>query len=472
MRYAHLVVVAGVLCTAPVRAGGIVLEAYVGERPADAPRVIRPVLDELVARGFNYGDTLAHMYEQAVSGSAVAPTGLPGDFAVQADAGFKAWVSGRFEEAIGILEPLVEAAHANSGAFARDQTLREPLQKALIGLALAHQRTGDPAAARASFAELVRSQPDATVSRALYGGEAFELFEQVRRELTAGGTGKLVVRVADDSAVVFVDEQYRGVGSVALDLLAGEYRICVMLNKQPARTHRVIVRPHGEANVAIDPRLDQAVRTAPWTGLGFASSADREVHEGPYAAAFASALGATAVAVVGIESVRGRPAVVGSLVSLETGRELRRASVALVPDPSTVRLRALARYLAGEEPRSGIEVQQPLVASANEPPARVERVRGRWRGWKWVAGAGGVVGLAAGGTLLALDGRCKNPVSGRACTDVYDNAPIDYIALGVGAALGGLAIYCLLTEDHPPVRAVYLVPTAGGGAVAGLGGRF
>ena len=57
--------------------------------------------------------------------------------------------------------------------FAKNQSLREPLRKALIALALSEQRVGDPAAMKAAFAELLHSFPDAVVSRGVYGSDAF-----------------------------------------------------------------------------------------------------------------------------------------------------------------------------------------------------------------------------------------------------------------------------------------------------------
>jgi hypothetical protein len=470
MRFAIVAVIA--VAAGRAHAGGIVIESYVGERPVDAPRLVNPVVGELVSRGYNQGDTLAHAYEQQVSGDALTPQGLPSDFSTQVDAGFKAWVSGKFDDAIRTLAPLVEAAHANSGAFARDQGLREPLHKALIALALAHQRAGDPAAARAAFGELLRGNPDATLSRAMYGGEAYELFEQVRRDTVASGKGRLTIKLADERAVVFVDEQYRAVGTTTLELLPGEHRVCVLLDKQPTRTHRVAVRANSDAAIAIDPRLDRSVRTAPWTGLVFTTTADREAHEGPYAAAFANSIGATAVVVVGLDTVRGRPAVVGSLVSLATGREIRRANVAIDPDPSTDKLRALARYLAGEDAAAGIEVQP--VRDAVPAPASLRddaTSSSRWAGWKWSTGVAGVAGLTGGVVLLALDGRCKNPMPGRACGDVYDNSPIEYVAIGAGAALAGLSIYLFASEPRHDGKAAFAIPTRGGGVV-GLTTRF
>ena len=164
-------------------ADGVVLESYTGERPADAPRLLAPVLEELAKRKFTAGDSVARLFDARVSRASVQPSGVPADFAAQTEKGFKAWVAGRLDEAITTLGQLVELAHASSGAFTADPSLREPLQKALIGLALAQQRTGDQGAMRSTFGELVRSFPDAQVPRATYGPEAQLAFEQAKREL-------------------------------------------------------------------------------------------------------------------------------------------------------------------------------------------------------------------------------------------------------------------------------------------------
>ena len=50
-------------------------------------------------------------------------------------------------------------------------------------LALSQQRKGDLAAARDTFQELLRSYPDAEISRGTYGPDAHGLFESVRRDL-------------------------------------------------------------------------------------------------------------------------------------------------------------------------------------------------------------------------------------------------------------------------------------------------
>ncbi|HEY5928180.1 MAG TPA: hypothetical protein VIV11_41115 [Kofleriaceae bacterium] len=461
-----------IMMTSLAHAGGVVLESYTGERPADAPRLLAPILEELARRDYAAGDTVARTYETQASRAAVTATGLPSDFSAQVDRGFQAWVGGRFEESIKILVPLVEAAQANSGAFAKTPSLREPLLKGLVALALAYQRIGDLSAMRSTFGEVLRSFPDAQVSRATYGPDAAQAFDQVRRETQAAGRGKLSVK-CDDAAVVFVDENYRAAGSTTLELPPGEYRVVVMLNKQPSRNHRVSVRANAETTVEIDAKLDQAIRTAGYTGLGFATEADRDANEAAFAQRFAKTIGASAVAVVGIDSVRGRPAVVGSLISLQTGREIRRASIPIEPDPSRDKLRALARFLAGDDPAPGLDVQV-VGAAGGEGPTEDDPETpsggggGRWGGWRFITGGVALAGIATGVVLLVLDGKCpETPPAGQQCNNLYDTATPGYIALGAGIGVGALSAYLFATHKTAPVVA----PTQGG-ATVGFATRF
>lgn len=475
----NLLVLGLVVMSSSARAGGIVLESYTGERPADAPRLLAPVLEELSRRDYAAGDTVARTYEAQVSRSALMAGGLPGDFAAQVDRGFKAWVGGRFDEAVKVLVPLVETAHANTGAFARDPSLRDPLLKGLIALALAYQRIGDLSSMRSTFGEILRGFPDAQISRATYGPDAQQAFDQVRRDTQAAGRGKLHVKLAGDSGVVFIDEAYRAVGSTSADLAPGEYRVVVMMNKQPSRNHRVTVRASSETTVEIDPKMDQAIRTTGYTGLAFANQADRDAKEPVYAQRFAKAVGASAVAVVGIDDVRGRSAVVGSLVSLQTGREIRRASIPVEPDPSRDKLRALARFLAGDDPVPGLDVEfsggPGDAADTSTGSGRGTGTLsggdhgddrggggGRWGGWRFLTAGLAVAGLGTGIVLVALDGKCpEEPPPGQQCADYYDTAVGGYAALGGGVAFAALSIYLFATHDSAPV----VQPTPGGATV-------
>jgi len=483
------VVLALIAVSSLAHADGIVLEAYTNERPADATRLLMPIVEELTHLNKSMsGEQLRLTYESSVSKPAGTPDGLPTDFGDQVDRGFRAWVSGKFDDAIKILGPLTDAARTNSGAFAKDQNLREPLRKAWIALALSEQRIGDPAAMKAAFVELLHGFPDAVVSRGVYGSEAFAAFDQVKRDVTAAGEGKLSIKVAQDGGAVFVDEAYRGQGTTAMSLAPGDYRVLVMFNKQPSRTHYVSVRANSETVVTIDAELDQAIHTRGWTGFLFSSDAARDAHEAQFAASFANAIKAPSVAVISIEQVKGHAAIVGALVSLESGREIRRASVALDPDPSTDRLKALARFLAGEQPGAGIDV---LVGDGVKESSHGDTARsdgdehnddrgepsggggGRWGGWKYIT-AGGAVGAIGAGVYLAVeDGKCQSPpMPGHPCNNVYSYSPFQYVTLAGGAVLAAATVYLFATMSHEDSgRTAYVAPTQGG-AVAGFAFRW
>ena len=109
----------------------------------------------------------------------------------------------------------------------------------------------------------------------------------------------------------------------------------------------------------------------------------------------------------------------------------------------------------------------PEVKIGPEPEHPVE-MASRWGVYKWLAGGAGVAALGTGAYLAHLDGSCKQtPMPGRPCNDVYSIAPIDYIMLGGGAVLAGIAVYMFATDRVPAARTAYVVPTAGG-ALAGF----
>jgi len=147
MRTRLIVLVALAVSATRARASdGVALEAYTGDRPKDASRLLSPILDELAREKISSGDTIGRLFETAVSRPARSAEGLPADFESQIERGFKLFSGGKFDEAMKVLGPLVEAAHANSGAFAKDPALREPLRKGMIALGLSQQRAGDPGA--------------------------------------------------------------------------------------------------------------------------------------------------------------------------------------------------------------------------------------------------------------------------------------------------------------------------------------
>ena len=461
---------------AEAHAGGIVLESYAGPRPTDAGDIVGPLVTELGTRGFvgGYG-VVGAKFEAEVSRPAVQLQGLPLDFGDQVDKGHKAWIAGRFEEAVRILTPLVDLAHANPGAIidVSDHVQRDRLQKAMTALAISQQRMGEAPSAKATFGELLRSFPDATVSRSNYGAEAAQAFEDVKRDLAAAGRGRLIVNTGDATALVFLDEHAQTVGNLNKgDLYAGEYRVLVQVGPMLSRSHRAVVRPGEDTTIDIDLAFDQAIHTAKtWTGMTFASSGEREKLEGTYASRFAKALGASAVAVVGIDESRGKPALVGSLIGIPNQRETRRAGIALDPPPPSERVRALARFLGGDAAEKGIDVMEgrpvveaPVVKVTHRDAPPPPPASATWGGWKWITGVAAAGALVTGGVLLHYDGQCsENP----GCGNVYNLAAPGWIAIGGGAALAVVTVYLAVHG-----RGSYVAPAPGGGAMVGWATAF
>jgi len=460
----------GVLLTnVAVADRGIVVESYTGARPENAGRLLGPVLEELATRGFAVGyDGVGRKFEGEVSRPGRSPAGMPGDFADAIERGHKAWIDGKFDDAISILSPLIEAAHANAAAVSQDAKLRADVQRGLVDLALAYQRQGDPAGARDAMSERIRAFPEAPLSRAAHGPEAFELYEATKKALGSAGRGTLIVDVADDATQVFVDEQYARNGAVRrTDLFPGVYRVYAALGQREGRTYKVEVRADAEARITIDVGLDSVLHVEPsWTGMSFVSVNERERFEGGYAASFARLAHANAVAVVGVDTVRGRLALVGSLVSLDDGSELRRASLAIDPEPSSDRRRALARFLAGDDAAGAqLDIEDPDARNKNRAaelrlPSDRHHRGSRWGALKYVTTGLGIVAGGVGAYLLVLDGGCASDI--RPCPELYDYTVPGWSLAGGGAALLGLGIYMFVTDHPSPERTVTVVPTRGG----------
>jgi hypothetical protein len=475
---AALAVLALVALPAPARADEpIVLESYAGERPADAEAVLLPVIDELAKNRFVVGPAVVgRRFEAAVSRPALSG-GLPQGFSDAVTRGFDLWSNGKFDEAAAVLGPLVEAARGNPGELARDssETLYPQLQRAMIALALSQLRLGDRGAAKQTLAEALRGNPDLKLSRGMYGQDASALFDEVFRELTERGRGKVIIDAGD--AGIYVNERLVGMGRRELYLLPGEYRVVARLGAEVSRAHRVAIAGGDIHQLDIDPDFDRAVRTQPgWTGFSFATSADRARDEQRHAAAFATAIDAAQVVVLGIDTVRGRRLIRGALVNKSNGREFRSGSLPLDASPSEEQRRNLARFLNGAPAAPEIIVNEaPGPGGPRGPHDRVERPP--WAGWKWIAGGAALAAGAAGGVFLAYDGRCANQVEpGVPCPNRYDTAVQGWVAVGGAVALAGVTAYLVVRERRGGGggggdRAAYVAP-APGGALAGVAGRF
>src|SRR5690606_31622743 len=111
------------------------------------------------------------------------------DFISGIDRGHKAWIAGRFDEAIKTLTALVAEAQAPPASASQSQALRDALLKGMIALALSHHRTGDLAEAKVVLLEMIRSFPNTQIPKSIYGPEAFAFYDEVRRAVGREGRG-------------------------------------------------------------------------------------------------------------------------------------------------------------------------------------------------------------------------------------------------------------------------------------------
>ncbi len=459
---------------------GVVLESYVGARPPNAGATITPLLNELAQRRYSIDQDVSRRYEAGVSHD-VASAPLPATFEADVARGTKLWASGQFADAVAVLSPLVEAAHAASGSLIGNKKGREKLMDALTVLWLSYDRLGDHLQTESTLGEMLRTFSTPSVNGAQFGQGAVAAFQQAQKAAINGPKGKLVVQVTDQKSEIYINEQLASTGTTAKDVLPGTYRIVVQLNRVRSRTHEVVIKTGADVIIEIDPEFDQIVRTGPWVGFEFVGVTQRERLEGQYAAAVAEALQEPSAVVVGIDATPASgPVLFGALI-LRNGQEVRRARVALTPVPSAERLSDLAGFLVGDKKANtaGLDIQLDGNAAVTAGPA----IRGpgqgprddghqRWRGWPWLTAVVAVGGLGTGAILLSLDGKCPGGKPIATCTDLYDNKVPGYLALGGGVVFAAITVYLIVTQPDKPSRTAFVAPTADGGAVAGIAGSW
>jgi hypothetical protein len=467
MRAMAVLALLAVLPGAAAAGDMVVVESYAGDRPADAAEVLAPLYAGLAEVGAVPAAELVDALHDRLSRPARAAEGA--GFAAAAalvEKGYDGhWLSGEFEPAIVALGRAVGEIDADPGALADVPARRDLRLKALVGIALANKRLGNAEAAVRAMAEVIRSFPDRDFNRSLFGPEAHDLYREVAADVARLPAGTLRVDVDDDAVVVFVNDRFAGTGSLAAELPPGRYRVYVKKGNRDGRRHDVDVHSGETSRLSVSWRLDAALRTAGAATLAFETEAARAHDETALAIRVARAAGADSVAVIGIREHEGRRAVVGSLLSLDSGSQTRGATLALEPvRPGPDGVRALVRYLALGEPSDAIIVTR----TARPPPPRARSLRS----WKWLTLATGTAAVATGAVLVSIDGPILDD-AGNHTPDQYDTATPGYVLAGAGIALVATGVILWLRDDPADERAttVTVLPTDDGASI-GLAGSF
>jgi hypothetical protein len=309
-----------------------VLEAHVGQRPADATTVLAPLFDELDARGFvsRPAAVIERLGGRAPRPGVLDPERSAADIAQLADIGYEAYTRGRFAEAEAALQLASSQVHRNPALLVLDTTNLNVAFKILVGLALSQAKRGDARASVATIVELIRTFRSQPIMRTDYGPEAERLYRAVWKQLQPLERGQLTITADHEQAVIFVDGQIRGLGRARLtDLLPGLYRVYVQVPATLGRQYEVVVAANAAATLHIDWELDAAIwATDTWLGLLFATEAERARLPDLLGRMARGWGGEEPVAVVGITQVGGKQRVTATLYA-SSGEVVRAAEVIL-----------------------------------------------------------------------------------------------------------------------------------------------
>jgi hypothetical protein len=126
-------------------------------------------------------------------------------------------------------------------------------------------------------------------------------------------------------------------------------------------------------------------------------------------------------------------------------------------------VRALARFLAGDESAKGevIDLLAPGSGGGGGPGAREGVPPGK--GWKWALTIGGGVALATGVVLVVLYE--PQEINGMRNPNARATLVPGLIIGGVGAVAAGIGTYLLITHPSHKGKQLGFVPTSGGGVL-------
>jgi PEGA domain-containing protein len=415
----------------------LVIESHVGSRPAEAPTEMRGVVQTLGDRAL-HDDPLADAVELQLScpaGEAIAAEDVA-EIVRGVDLAQRAYAAGDFEGATGRLTAILRRLESSPAALLHDLALRRALQQARLLLGDIDRRVGRRAEGTALMADAIRADPGSDPSAMTFNPDLIAFFKSVRRELGQQPRGSLEVLTQPPGLMVYLNDEFVGLSPVhKADLYPGRHKVVIEHKESRTRVHEA--RVQGDERMTIDADFDAALRTRPWVGLWFGSEAARAQHEAEYAARIGRALRTPRVVVVASGDYRDRPALIGSLVDVETARPVRTGIVALDPRPPDETLRALGRFLAVGEAGPGVIVAGAESAAANRRP---------YRRWKWVAAAAALFAAGAGAALVAGD--CSGETPGGTCIERRGTKLPGLVLLGLAGATGLTAGILFYYDDR------------------------
>lgn len=387
----------------PQQAPMLAFEISVGEPSAATRKHLDQLADLLETHGFVASEAA---FARLLGGRAPRPgkidaTITAGDIAQKVNAGVHAYVRGKFDEALATLTDVVEKIHRNPEVLVIDTQNSELTVRAYMALALAQSRLEQAAASSATLMELVRITRGQPISRSEFGPDADKMYRAVLRHAQTLGRGTLTITTGDDRAMIFVDGSLRGMGKATLgDLFPGVYRVYVRAPDERGRRYAIAVKANEEHVLGVKYEIEKTLWITETT-VGFRLTSDVErKNEMRFATELARTwAGEGMVAVFGESELNGKAVVSGTLYRTD-GAVVRSATL----ESATVdrdRLRSLAKFIADGTPDDGLEIRGDRIDVASRPETTARSSSSTLAPKLLVLG--GVIALAAGATLFAID---------------------------------------------------------------------
>ena len=449
MRAAHLCSALLAAFVTPMLAHGsppaqpiIVLKARVGLAGSGDVDAMTSIIDEqFEAAGFaSKPETIARVLGGRMPRAGILDRGLSAaDLMRPIELGYNDWFRGLFTDAVKKLLPAKEMLLRNPGLLVADTKNLDSTFKGLVALSLSQLRTQPDDAAK-TMTELVRIFRTRPVPRGDWGRPAEDYWRSIAKPLLAGPTGQLYVTTGSPQAVIYVDNQIRGIGKAEVDLLPGPHHVLAQVPATAGLQYEVEL--NANENTYLDIAWDAETKFVagyPWIGFALTSEAERN-----RVAAFAGELahrwdGQGMLVVVDMIRYQGDPMLVGTLYRA-SGKIVRSAATSLDGNV-TSQVRQLAKFLADGTVGSSLKLIRHDVA---EPTSSMEMLSSPPRSTliaKVVGGAGALAFTI--GTLVYVTSKADDYTQ-----PTYDDKRSPAVKAVVGGSIVlGSGVYLWLRES-------------------------
>lgn len=347
----------------------IVVESYVGNRPAEADRVLGPIRTALERHGFIVApDVLASRFQPHVWRSGGVRSLGPTIYKKIED-GAREFEDAKLSAAT-TLKTAIDLARANPVAWANEPKYRDQVRRGLLLFALALDLRAKDARDQASHAkgkraaeysdrassdelardeaidDLLRNFPAFVVKADEYGGEAEALYQEASKRAQQNGGGSIDLDVDDPNVIVYVDESQQPRKTTIGNIVAGRHRVLIV-SAAESHEYSVDVLAHRRSRIVVKWGIDSVLKLGDWAGFAFASDSERQ-HEPELLASLVGTSGSIDIAATLTVRADGT-SVSGKSYDMRSSKPIASCTAALSRRADADDAEQFARCLAGEK---------------------------------------------------------------------------------------------------------------------------